>query len=53
MNCVKIDYWIRDLEKQYDQHYCTLDHKDCYELAQILREFRESREEEKGEDINE
>lgn len=51
MNWEQIDYYIKDLEKQYDQHYCNLDHKDCYELAQILREVRDSRDKDKdGED---
>ena len=36
-----LNYWIEHLEKCYDNHSVDLDHKDCLEIANMLRDFKD------------
>lgn len=38
----RVEYWINELLRMEDQHYPELDHKDCGELAELLKELLEA-----------
>lgn len=36
----EIDYWIKELERMEERHLPELDHKDCGDIAELLRYCR-------------